>query len=84
MGREMIIRLCFFISIFAIMAIWEILAPRRILTMPKKSRWVSNLVLLFLNPISVRLVFPLLPFSMSILAEGRHWELLNNISLPTG
>ena len=79
MDQEIVIRLCFFFVIFAIMTTWEILSPRRMLTISKRSRWLSNLVLLFLNPISVHLVFPLLPVGMSILAEQRHWGLLNNI-----
>ncbi len=79
MDRETVIRLCFFFVIFAIMATWEILSPRRMLTISKRSRWLTNLVLLSLNPISVHLVFPLLPISMSILAGERHWGLLNNI-----
>jgi sterol desaturase/sphingolipid hydroxylase (fatty acid hydroxylase superfamily) len=82
MDREIVIRVCFFLSIFAVISIWEILASRRMLTTSKKARWFSNLVLLSLNPISVRLVFPLLPVSMSILAEERHWGLLNNIGMP--
>ncbi|MGO9555403.1 MAG: sterol desaturase family protein [Syntrophobacteraceae bacterium] len=79
MDQEIVIRLFFFVVVFAIMAVWEILSPRRTLTTSKRSRWLSNLTLLSLNPVSVRLVFPLLPVSMSILAGQRHWGLLNNI-----
>jgi len=79
MDREIVIRLFFFVVVFAIMAAWEIFSPRRMLTTSKKSRWLSNLTLLSLNPVSVRLIFPLLPVSMSILAGQRHWGLLNNI-----
>lgn len=79
MSSEIKIRLGCFFGVFTLLAIWEILASRRMLTTSKKSRWLSNLVLLSLNPISVHLVFPLLPVSMSILAEERHWGLLNNI-----
>ena len=82
MDRETIIRLCFFFAIFAVMATWEILSPRRMLTISKRTRWFSNLVLLSLNPISVRLIFPFLPVSMSLLAEERHWGLLNNVGMP--
>jgi sterol desaturase/sphingolipid hydroxylase (fatty acid hydroxylase superfamily) len=49
--------------------------------MPKRSRWFNNLVLLSLNPISVRLIFPLLPVGAAILAKERHWGLLNNIGM---
>ncbi len=82
MNSEIEIRLGCFFGIFAVVAICEILAPRRMLTTSKKSRWFSNLALLSLNPILVRLVFPLLPVGMSILAQERHWALLNNIDMP--
>ncbi len=82
MNSELGFRLGFFFGIFCIVALWEILAPRRMIIMSKRSRWFSNLVLLSLNPISVRLIFPFLPVSMSILAEERHWGLLNNIGMP--
>jgi len=58
MDREIVSRLCFFLVIFAIMTTWEILSPRRMLTVSKRNRWLTNLVLLSLNPISVHLVFP--------------------------
>ncbi len=82
MSSEIEIRLGCFFGIFAAVAICEILAPRRMPTTSKKSRWFSNLVLLSLNPVSVRLIFPLLPVGMSILAGERHWGLLNYIDMP--
>jgi hypothetical protein len=65
MSSEIEIRLGCFFGIFAAVAICEILAPRRMPTTSKKSRWFSNLVLLSLNPVSVRLIFP------SIAVDGR-------------
>jgi sterol desaturase/sphingolipid hydroxylase (fatty acid hydroxylase superfamily) len=35
-----------------------------------------------LNPLAVRLVFPVLPLGMAFLAEEQHWGLLNSIGLP--
>jgi hypothetical protein len=43
MNNEVVIRLVFFVSIFALIGIWEQLAPRRALTTSKKMRWFSNL-----------------------------------------
>jgi sterol desaturase/sphingolipid hydroxylase (fatty acid hydroxylase superfamily) len=76
---EIVIRLYFFVVVFAIMAVWEIISPRRVLTCSKRDRWFRNLALLLFNPVSVRLIFPLLPVGMAILAQERHWGLLNNI-----
>jgi sterol desaturase/sphingolipid hydroxylase (fatty acid hydroxylase superfamily) len=82
MGDETIFRLGFFIGAFALMAVLEMLAPRRVLTASKSKRWVSNLAIIALNPLSVHLVFPILPVGMALLAAERNWGLLNNLNLP--
>ncbi len=82
MRHEAIIRICFFIGIFALMAIWELLAPRRKLTTAKKLRWFNNLSIVFVDSFVVRLVVPVLPVSMSLLAKERGWGLLNNVRSP--
>ncbi len=82
MSTEITIRLGFFFGIFILIAVCEILAPRRALTTSKKSRWFTNLVLVNLNPLSVRLFFPVLPVSLALLATERQWGLLNNVDLP--
>jgi sterol desaturase/sphingolipid hydroxylase (fatty acid hydroxylase superfamily) len=81
-GSEAKIRLGFFFGIFVLVAVLEILRPRRALTTSKASRWFANLAMVALNPLSVRLVFPILPLGMAFLAEGQHWGLLNSIGLP--
>jgi sterol desaturase/sphingolipid hydroxylase (fatty acid hydroxylase superfamily) len=82
MSTEIAIRLGFFFGIFVLVAICEILAPRRALTTSKASRWFTNLVIISLNPLSVRLFFPVLPVSMALLATDRQWGLLNSVTLP--
>ncbi len=82
MSNETEIRLFFFFSIFALVVLWEVLAPRRALTTSKKNRWVSNLGITVLNPLVVRLVFPVLAVDMAVRAQERGWGLLNNFDLP--
>jgi sterol desaturase/sphingolipid hydroxylase (fatty acid hydroxylase superfamily) len=82
MTDEVIIRVTSFFIIFALLAIWERLAARRRLTTSKRSRWTANLAITFLNPASVRLVSPLLPIGMAVLAEERAWGLMNNVTMP--
>jgi sterol desaturase/sphingolipid hydroxylase (fatty acid hydroxylase superfamily) len=82
MGTEMVIRLGVFFGAFVFLALFEILAPRRVLTSSKAGRWSTNLVLVALNPLSVHLVFPILPYALAILAAERQWGLLNHIALP--
>jgi sterol desaturase/sphingolipid hydroxylase (fatty acid hydroxylase superfamily) len=82
MSGEAKIRLGFFFGIFALIAIFEALAPRRSATYSKAGRWFTNLAMVALNPLSVRLVFPVIPIGMAVLAQERHWGLLNNVDSP--
>lgn len=82
MGDATIFRLGFFISAFALIALFEVLAPRRVFTTSKRKRWTSNLMIIALNPVSVHLFFPVLPVGMALIASERNWGLLNNLDLP--
>jgi len=81
--NELVIRLGFFFGVFTIMAIWELLAPRRSLTTPKSGRWLNNLSLVFLNSILLRIIFPVTAVGVALIASERQWGLFNNIELPT-
>ncbi|MDP2646611.1 MAG: sterol desaturase family protein [Desulfobacterales bacterium] len=81
MNDGLAIRIGFFISIFVFVAIWELLAPRRKLTSSKTARWVSNLCITILNPLLVRLLFPILALGMALKAQESGWGLLNNLSI---
>ena len=58
LNNELVIRLSFFIGVFAIMAIWELISPCRQLSVSKIVRWSNNLGLVILNSFVVRLLFP--------------------------
>ena len=60
LDNEAAIRPGFFPGIFALMATWEILAPRRTLTMSKSIRWLNNTGLVAFNTFLLRLMA--LPF----------------------
>ncbi len=74
---ELIIRLVFFFGIFALMAWWEVKAPRRTLTISKTVRWVNNLGLVFLNSFIIRLLFPAAAVGVAAFAAENGWGLLN-------
>ena len=82
MEKAAIIRLSFFLGILIIMALWEMMAPRRKLTTSKASRWTWNLILTFINPIIARLVFPLAVLAVAVKAQENGWGLLNLYDLP--
>ncbi|MDH5648789.1 MAG: sterol desaturase family protein, partial [Gammaproteobacteria bacterium] len=82
MGHEIAIRLGFFLGVFAVMALWEIAAPRRALTVSKVVRWANNLGLVFLNSFILRLVFPVAAVGLAALATQENWGLFNVYQIP--
>ncbi|MCF6235173.1 MAG: sterol desaturase family protein [Gammaproteobacteria bacterium] len=80
--HEVMIRLSFFFGIFALMALWEIKAPRRALTVSKVMRWVNNLGLVLLNSIILRLLFPAAAVGMAVFVTDNGWGLLNHFAIP--
>ena len=81
-ASEPAIRLGFFLGIFALVALWEIAAPRRTLSRPRWLRWYGNIGIVALNTVLVRLIFPLAPVGLALLAAERGWGLLNEVALP--
>jgi len=77
LGSEVYVRFGFFFGIFAVMALWELAAPRRVLSTPKTHRWFINLVITFLNPVALRLLFPLSATGIALLAREKSWGLFN-------
>jgi sterol desaturase/sphingolipid hydroxylase (fatty acid hydroxylase superfamily) len=82
MEPEFAIRLISFILIFILIALWEIRMPRRVLTTSKKWRWFNNLSLIAINPVLLRLVFPVLAVEMARTAQANGWGLLNHFDTP--
>jgi len=80
--NEKTIRLSFFLGILSIMAIWEIIAPKRALTVSKALRWSNNLGLVFFNSFILRLIFPAAAVGMAAFATDHGWGLLNYYQLP--
>jgi len=82
MENEAFIRLGFFFGVLIIMAIWELLWPRRVLTMSKLTRWLSNLGIVVIDSFILRLLFPVLAIGVAMTGQENNWGLLNNIQLP--
>jgi sterol desaturase/sphingolipid hydroxylase (fatty acid hydroxylase superfamily) len=82
MSQECAIRLGFFSGVLVLMAVWEMLAPRRRLTTAKPIRWFSNLGLVALNTLTVRFLVPLGAVGVALAAEEHGWGLFHNVVLP--
>jgi len=81
-ANEVPIRLVFFFGVLAVMAAWEILAPKRALTVSKTVRWANNLGLVFFNSFILRLVFPAAAVGMAAFASEQGWGLLSYYPVP--
>lgn len=82
MQHEVNIRLGFFFGILALIALWEIVAPRRALTVSKLLRWSSNLGLVFFNTLVLRLLFPAAAVGMAAFAASQGWGGFNYFEAP--
>ena len=80
--HEPAVRLGFFFGVFAAMALWELLAPRRALGVSKAWRWTNNLGLVFLNTALLRVLFPTTAVALALAAQAERWGVLNHLDLP--
>ncbi len=76
------IRIAAFGAMFALMAAWEIAAPRRALSLPKGRRWLANLGVTLLDVALVRVLFPTAAVGVALAAGERHWGLFNVVPVP--
>lgn len=82
MGHEVAIRLSFFAGVLLLVALWELLAPRRALTVSRLLRWGNNLGLVFFNSFVLRLLFPTAAVGMAAFATQNGWGLFNHFAVP--
>jgi sterol desaturase/sphingolipid hydroxylase (fatty acid hydroxylase superfamily) len=76
------IRLTGFVGVFALMAAWEVLAPRRILQESKRVRWASNLAITALNSVLLRILFPAAAVGAAVFVAERGAGLFNLFLVP--
>ena len=80
---EWVIRFVAFASVLIIMAVWEAWAPKRRLAIGRSARWPSNLGVLALDTLLVRIVFPSAAVGVALLAEARGWGALRTLAVPS-
>ena len=76
--HEIAIRAGFFVAVFALMAAWEAIAPRRALTVSRPVRWANNLGLVLFNTLILRLLFPAAAVGMAAFAAEQGWGIFNH------
>jgi sterol desaturase/sphingolipid hydroxylase (fatty acid hydroxylase superfamily) len=78
---ELLIRASAFALVFAAMAIWEVAAPRRVAVAGRKPRWPSNLGILSVDVLLVRVLVPTAAVGAALFAAGHGWGLLHYAGL---
>jgi len=79
---ELLIRFGFFFGILIVMFLWEIFSPRRPLTTSKIKRWYSNLGMVLIDSVAIRLIFPTALVGIAFLAQQRGWGVFNQFEFP--
>jgi sterol desaturase/sphingolipid hydroxylase (fatty acid hydroxylase superfamily) len=82
LANELVIRIGFFVGVLALVGLWELVAPRRVLTVSKAWRWTSNLGLVVINSVVLRLIFPLAAVGVAAFCAENGWGLLNHFRVP--
>jgi len=83
LAHEPAIRLVAFGGVFAAMALCEVLVPKRRQEIRRLRRWPSNLGIVVLNTLLIRLAFPIAAVGVAMAAEARGWGLFHWVSPPT-
>lgn len=81
-ANEKYIRMGFFFGMLILIGLWEILVPKRALTVSKTVRWINNLGLVFFNSFILRVLFPIVAAGLATIATYNGWGLFNYFAVP--
>ncbi len=85
---EPVLRFSAFAGVFLVMAVLELLIPKRELSAGRGSRWLTNLSLVGLGIATTRVLAivaqPLVAVGAAMVAEANGWGLFNLVALPVG
>lgn len=79
---EVTIRIGVFVGVFITMALLELLLPRKNRILPRAGRWLTNLGLIIIDTVILKLVIPIAAVSMAGVAMAKGWGLLNLVDWP--
>jgi sterol desaturase/sphingolipid hydroxylase (fatty acid hydroxylase superfamily) len=79
---EATIRLLLFLGIFAAMALFELVLPRRELIFSRARRWTTNLAIVAVDTAVLRIVFPMAAVGVALWAEAGGYGLFALAGLP--
>jgi sterol desaturase/sphingolipid hydroxylase (fatty acid hydroxylase superfamily) len=79
---EPLIRVGAFGAVFVVMAVWELLMPRRPQAIGRNWRWPNNLGVVAVDVLLVRILLPITAVGLALIAEAHGIGLFNMIALP--
>ncbi|MCU0984513.1 MAG: sterol desaturase family protein [Acetobacteraceae bacterium] len=79
---EPLVRLGVFVSVLVLMAAWEVFSPRRAQAHGRVARWPSNLGIVVLDSLVVRVLFPAGAVGAALWAEAQGWGVLRGLGAP--
>jgi sterol desaturase/sphingolipid hydroxylase (fatty acid hydroxylase superfamily) len=74
---ELIARIAAAAVVFAVMALWEVLAPRRPWSVGRWPRWPHNLGIAIIDALAVRILIPAAAVGAALIAAGNGWGLFH-------
>lgn len=75
MENEGLIRLSVFAGVLGLMTLVEFLLPRKERTQPRASRWLTNMGIVVIDSLAVRLIFPIVAIGVAEIANQNGWGL---------
>ena len=82
LAYESYIRLVGFAGVLSLMALWELVRPRRSQLIGRGRRWPGNLAIVAIDTVLVRIVFPTAAVGLALIAETKGWGLFNAMGFP--
>ncbi len=85
MENEVTIRLVVFLGLFTLLALSEVLMPRRKRDLKRSTRWFANISLIIIDSITIRLmaiVMPVMAVAAAADASARGWGMLGAVDWP--
>src|SRR5215472_6212757 len=74
---ELLARISAAAIVFALMALWEVLAPRRPWSVGRRPRWPHNLGILVIDALVLRILIPTAAVGAALFAAGNGWGLFH-------
>jgi sterol desaturase/sphingolipid hydroxylase (fatty acid hydroxylase superfamily) len=82
MSGESYLRIAVFAGVLIVVALGEVISPRRPLVDSKAMRWFTNFSLLVIGTALIRLTLPIMPLAVAQLSLSRGWGLFNLVNSP--